>query len=95
MQTRLARRLAAAGRTDGGGRVVAFTREHFMVSNTNATKMAMPIGRYLVNVIRWASSTNGSTVRAAGPSGGAYITAAGMANLNTTAVRGPGAGTDG
>ena len=78
--------LAAAGRTDGGGRAVAFTREAFMNSDTDATLMTGPIGRYLANVVRWASGTTGSTVRVAGPNGGPYTTTQGIANLNLSAV---------
>ena len=57
-----------------------------MNSDSDATLMAGPIGRYLANVVRWASGTTGSAVRVAGPNGGSYTTTQGIANLNTSAV---------
>jgi hypothetical protein len=64
---------------------VAFVREGFIDAASDATKMATPIGRFLVNVARWASSTNGNTVRIAGPNG-AMTCAQCITNLNNAAA---------
>jgi hypothetical protein len=78
--------VAAASRA-GAGRAVAFTREAFVDLAGDNAKMATTIGRFLVNVARWASGTTAGTVRVAGPTS-EFACAQCITNLNTVAVSG-------